>query len=109
MARKVVVQLIDDLSGEEAQETVRFALDGIHHEIDLSYAHAAELRDQLEPYVAHGRRLSGGSVEPSPTSSAMVREETQRIREWAQNNGLRPNLRGRISRGVRMAYEAAQG
>jgi len=36
MAQKTIVSLIDDLSGEEADETVRFGLDGAQYEIDLS-------------------------------------------------------------------------
>jgi hypothetical protein len=74
MARKVLVQLIDDLSGEEAQETVRFAIDGVQHEIDLTAAHAAELRNQLARYVAHGRRLPGGSARRSSKPAAGSRQ-----------------------------------
>jgi hypothetical protein len=57
MARKVQAQLIDDISGEEAQETVTFALDGVGFEIDLTESHAAELREALQKFVSNGRRL----------------------------------------------------
>jgi hypothetical protein len=40
-------------------------IDGAQHEIDLTAAHAAELRNQLARYVAHGRRLPGGSARRS--------------------------------------------
>ncbi len=36
MAKKVVVQLVDDIDGGAASETVVFALDGTTYEIDLS-------------------------------------------------------------------------
>ncbi|RNL57909.1 Lsr2 family protein [Arthrobacter oryzae] len=61
MARKVHVQLIDDLTGEDAEETVRFSVDGADYEIDLTAANAAELRAVLSQYVANGRRLRGSS------------------------------------------------
>ena len=109
MARKVLVQLIDDLSGEEAQETVRFAIDGAQHEIDLTAAHAAELRNQFARYVAHGRRLPGGSARRSSRPAAAGREENQKIRQWAQNSGFNPSSRGAISRHIKEAYDAAQG
>ena len=56
MAQKHIVQLIDDLDGVEAQETVSFALDGTRYEIDLSAENAARLRDSLAVYVASARR-----------------------------------------------------
>ena len=45
---KIHVQLINDLSGEDAHETIRFSVDGADHEIDLSADNAAELRGTLE-------------------------------------------------------------
>ncbi|WP_091256311.1 histone-like nucleoid-structuring protein Lsr2 [Arthrobacter sp. ok909] len=44
--REVHVQLIDDLSGGggDAEETVRFSIEGTDYETDLSAANAAELR-----------------------------------------------------------------
>jgi hypothetical protein len=51
-----VVELFDDLDGGRADETVRFALDGVEYEIDLSAAHAAKLRDMLAVYIGHAHR-----------------------------------------------------
>jgi hypothetical protein len=48
MAQKVNIILVDDLDGGSADENVRFGLDGVSYEIDLSSAHAAELRSSLE-------------------------------------------------------------
>lgn len=36
MATRTVIELIDDLDGSEATETVRFGLDGTEYEIDLA-------------------------------------------------------------------------
>ncbi|HEY1971308.1 MAG TPA: Lsr2 family protein, partial [Pseudonocardia sp.] len=47
MAQKVVVSLVDDLSGDTAEETVEFGLDGKAYEIDLSSANADRLRGAL--------------------------------------------------------------
>jgi hypothetical protein len=107
MARKVHVQLIDDLSGEDADGTVRFSLDGADYEIDLTAAHAAELRGMLEKYVAQGRRLRGTSGSRGRTVPT-GREETRKIRDWAKAHGYNPSARGRISQDIQQAYDAAQ-
>lgn len=58
MAKETITRLIDDLDKSDADETVRFGLDGVEYEIDLSAKNAAKLRQLLEPYVTHGTRLS---------------------------------------------------
>jgi hypothetical protein len=58
MARRIVRELVDDLDGTPAAETVRFGLDGVLYDIDLSIAHAARLR-RSSP-VSFGR--GGGAV-----------------------------------------------
>jgi hypothetical protein len=107
LARKVHVQLIDDISGEDAQESVRFALDGVEYEIDLAEENAARLRKALEPYIAHGRRIRGSSAAQSGRATTSSREQTQRIREWAEANGYNPSARGRISQDIKKAYDEA--
>ncbi len=42
------VQLIDDIDGSQAAETVHFAVDGRMYEIDLSTEHAESLRRSLD-------------------------------------------------------------
>lgn len=42
MAQKVLVSLVDDLDGSEAEETVEFGLDGVSYQIDLSGENAEE-------------------------------------------------------------------
>jgi hypothetical protein len=108
LARKIHVQLIDDISGEDAEETIRFSIDGANFEIDLSADNAADLRDTLKAYAAKGRRLRSPSGTRSGRSSATGREETQTIRNWAAENGYNPSPRGRISQVIKQAYDAAQ-
>ena len=109
LARKIHVQLIDDLSGEDAQETIRFSLDGTNYEIDLSADNAAELRGTLERYAAKGRRLRGPTGPRAGRAPSMSRDETQKVRKWAAENGYNPSPRGRISQAIERAYDAAQG
>ena len=109
MARKINIQLIDDLSGEDAQETIRFSIDGADFEIDLSADNAADLRDTLKGYAAKGRRLRGPPGTSGGRTPAMGSEETQKIRKWAAENGYNPSPRGQISQAIKQAYNAAQG
>jgi Lsr2 len=54
MAKTVIVKLTDDMDGGDADETIQFALDGQSYEIDLSTAHASELRQAFKPYIEEG-------------------------------------------------------
>lgn len=54
MATLTVIELIDDLDGSEAMETVRFALDGTEYEIDLTEQNAGSLRGALARFVEAG-------------------------------------------------------
>jgi hypothetical protein len=102
MARREIVTLIDDLDGTPAAETIRFALDGVQYEIDLSEQNAAALRDQLGRFVSAARRVSSGSRRVRRGSA-----DRARIRRWAKENGLTVSDRGRIPAEVVAAYEAA--
>lgn len=114
MAQKHIVQLIDDLDGGEAAETVSFALDGSNYEIDLSAKNAAKLRDALATYVGNARRDARGAgrahavVGRRGTRSARAdREQTQAIREWARENGHKVGEKGRIPAVILEAYHAS--
>jgi hypothetical protein len=112
MAQRVQVQLVDDLSGDEAQETVRFSLDGTDYEIDLTEENAKALRSSLGEYIEKGRKASGGSKRSagnSKTNTARTkREDTQQIRQWAQENGYNPSSRGRITQSIIDAYNESR-
>jgi hypothetical protein len=107
MAREVIEQLVDDLDGSEAAESVSFGLDGVTFEIDLNGRHADELREALRAYVRAGRRVggrSGGGVRSA--RSGGNRDRNAAIRGWALDNGIELPGRGRIARGVQDAYDA---
>ena len=111
MAQRVNIVLEDDLDGSDAAETVTFALDGVDYEIDLSEAHAGELRSALSLYVGHARRTGGrrrGTAKKA-TATAGPDDGTSaaEIRAWARDNGWDVPERGRVSADVREAYAAA--
>jgi hypothetical protein len=120
MAQKTIVQLIDDLDGDQADETISFGLDGAQYEIDLSEKNAAALRDVLATYIAHARRAgrnstrSGNGAGPGSTPNRRGRspartdrEQTAQIREWARSNGYKIGEKGRIPADILAAWEAA--
>ncbi|MCM6772021.1 Lsr2 family protein [Nocardia sp. CDC159] len=108
MARKVVVELVDDFDGKSpAEETVSFALDGVEYEIDLSLLNAGRLRAVFEPYTEHGRKLGRGPRPAAPARPIAAREQTAAIRAWARKNGYDVSDRGRIQADVMAAYAKA--
>lgn len=105
MAQKVSVQLVDDLDGTEATETVTFSLDGNTLEIDLSQANAAKLRRTLGPFVANARK---GTLSPKKRRrTGAGRAQSTQMREWAKTHGYKVNERGRIPQNIVAEYETA--
>ena len=109
MAQRTIVHLVDDVTGEDADETVAFALDGQPYEIDLSSDNAARLRDSLAEFVASARKPTGGSsgARPARRGSARRANDTGDVRSWARENGFSISERGRIPSNVLDAYQAA--
>ena len=112
MAQRREIQLIDDVDGTAATQTVRFALDGRDLEIDLSEKNAAKLRKALDPYVGAGRRLGSQSGTSrrrmlAAGASGMSKEELANVRAWARTNGYEVANRGRIKGDIVEAYHAA--
>ena len=60
--QKVITELVDDIDGSKAEETVSFALDGVEYEIDLSKQNAGNLRKGLDEYVSRRRVELEGEV-----------------------------------------------
>ncbi|HET8560192.1 MAG TPA: Lsr2 family protein [Marmoricola sp.] len=107
MAQKVNIVLVDDIDGNDADETVSFALDGKEYEIDLNSTNAQKLRDALAPFVGHARRATGGRAGARRRSRSDSGASAAEIREWARENGWDVPDRGRVSAEVREAYAAA--
>src|SRR5687767_14170039 len=104
MARRVIHELIDDIDGKVAEESITFGLDGVQYEIDLSAKNANKLREALAPFVAAGNKVGrGAAVAPTRvregrgrSTARSDREQNRAIREWAQSKGIDVSDRGRI-------------
>jgi len=103
VARETITRLVDDLDGSEAQETIRFALDGRSYEIDLSAKNAAKLRSALDIYVENGTRAGRASAtagRAARATASSTRNDNQAIRIWAEEQGYDVASRGRISQEI---------
>lgn len=107
MAQRMKIELVDDVDGTDADETVTFGLDGVSYEIDLSKKNAAKLRDHLALYVGSARKTGGRRRRGASGAAAAVAGRTADIRAWARANGYDVSDRGRIPENIRAAYEAA--
>jgi hypothetical protein len=119
MAQKTIVTLVDDLTGEAAENisTVEFALDGRAYELDLTDENSAKLHDALARYVNAGRKIGGRrrsgphpgrAIKSTGPTTDYSRETLKSIREWAKKNGYNVSNRGRLSAEVLQAWQAAQ-
>lgn len=114
MAQKLVY--VDDIDGTEADvEHIEFSVDGTNYTIDLGPANAAKLREALAVYISHAQTTSGTSAPRRQRASsssggsapATDKEQLQAMRQWAKKNGYGVSDRGRVSKHIRDAYEAA--
>ncbi len=102
MAKQIIHKLVDDLDGGDAQETVKFALDGVQYEVDLSDSNAKKLREALAPYVGAGSKIArggvvvGGRAARGRGGATADREQNKAIRDWAKKAGKDISDRGRI-------------
>src|SRR2546426_10697083 len=116
MAKRIIHMLVDDIDGGEADETVRFGLDGTQYEIDLSKKNAAKLRDALTKYTAAGTKVGrAGPASRNVASRGRTaparpdRDQNRAIRKWAQSKGIAVSDRGRIKQDVVDRYNAEAG
>jgi hypothetical protein len=93
VATKINVVLEDDLDGGPADETVRFGLDGVEYEIDLSRQNARAFRREFASFLIHARRAEGGRRR-RPARSSPGRRRSADIRAWAKDAGIGVSDRG---------------
>lgn len=108
--QRVNVTMIDDLDGHSlATETITFTIQGKHYEIDLSRENANKFREDLAPWMAAARPVTG---EPATVeTSAPVLKPTvspSAVRAWAVSQGQPISMRGRLPKGLIRDYLAAQ-
>ncbi len=126
MARVTRVQVTDDIDGtpysEGEGETIRYAVEGVQYEIDLSASNASEFREALDPYIQVSRRVGGSSggrsrgrrpasanAQAAATGKGSSKREynPKQVRQWAQEHGVDVPARGRIPQKVIDQYKQA--
>lgn len=105
MARKTIVEWVDDIDGTVAAETVTFTIDGSRYEVDLSDENAAKLRDVMSKWIEAGRR-SGNRRPRGGNNPKQDPAESTRARKWAVDNGFDVGPRGRLRSDVLDAYRS---
>lgn len=104
MAKRIIHELVDDIDGSTAEETIRFALEGVEYQIDLSKKNANRFWSTFQSYVEAGTKIGRVQSRPAPyqrqvpggRASAGDRERNREIRDWAVASGFAINDRGRI-------------
>jgi len=117
VAKRTIHVLVDDLDGGDADETVKFSLDGVQYEIDLSKKNAGKLRDAISPFLVAGTKIGRGGVVVGGRAAtargrggaAADREQNKAIREWAAREGIKVSDRGRIKQEIVDRYNAEAG
>jgi nucleoid-associated protein Lsr2 len=112
MAKRVIEQLVSDLSGKDIKdgegESIKFSIGSTSYEMDLTEAEAGQFYDAVKKYTDVATKTGGrGSRSGGGSTSKSDRGQTQAIRAWARENGLEVSDRGRISQDVQAAYSAA--
>lgn len=103
MATQTITTYIDDLTGEPADKSVTFALEGNTWEIDLSSEHIDALHEALSTFIEHGRPVRN-SVKAKLARAKVDREQAQAMREWGRANGWNVSDRGRVPAALVEAY-----
>ncbi|GAA3605072.1 Lsr2 family protein [Kineosporia mesophila] len=105
MATRTVTELLDDMTGQQADETVAFSIDGVEYEIDMTKKNAAALRKAFAPWQDAARRVGGRKQSALKQVSTGV--DNRAVRAWAASNGYELSERGRIPAHVIEQYQAA--
>lgn len=107
MAQKVITELVDDVDGSAADETVTFAWKGYTYEIDLSAKNVGKLDKALAPFIDRARRLGRAGRVGAKAVSPRSASNAAAVRAWAIANGYDVPERGRIPNEIREAYDEA--
>jgi hypothetical protein len=113
MAKTIITT--DDLDGSPDAETISFSYAGANYTIDLAKKNKAAFEKALKPYLDAASTTTGSSRRGTRSAGTGSRSSTRRrsgvdtaaVRAWAQESGLEVSERGRISREVMEAYQAA--
>ena len=101
----MVTRIVDDLTGEEIagddHVRLRFRVDDIDYELDLSVASADRFREAVRPFIERAR----ASAPNSPRGTG-VGDTTDPgvVRAWLRENGYDVKERGKIPKGLMERY-----
>ncbi len=110
MAKRVITQLISDLSGDEIAEgkgeTIDFSYRGVSYTIDLAQKEATAFDKAVAMYLEHATRVGGRRRSTSAGSGSDYDPKT--VRAWAKESGIKVPDRGRIPADVVEKFKAAK-
>src|ERR1700733_12500320 len=95
MASRTTVELLDDVDGKPAAETLSFGLDGHEYEIDLTEKNAKAFRKAFAAWIGPARRVGGRKG--GTTTVVSIGVDNAAVRAWAGSNGIEISARGRIA------------
>jgi len=118
VAEKVTVELVDDLDGSPAEETIQFSINGSTYRIDVSKKNSDAFWKALKPYVDAAQPTKAArSATPIPktgstrkrrsSGAAAAGVDPKAVRAWADENGKEVPARGRIPKPILEEYLAA--
>lgn len=110
MATKIIEMKIvsSDLSGVEDDSVKEFAfsVDGKSYWIDLTPEEIKGFTELVKPYVSAARTTKGKGKSKAAIGSKPAGNDAI-VRKWATDNGVDVNLKGRVQKSTREAYDAA--
>jgi hypothetical protein len=112
VARKVVVEQVDDIDGSVIEagkgEHITFSVNGVDYEIDLKTKNAREFLKTMDFYIDHATKVgSRKRRRTAQAGSARSRSQAGEVRKWAVANGYEVSARGRIPADIQEAFDAA--
>lgn len=120
MARKELVQYIDDLDGtpikDEDVQVVRFSYKGKNYFLDLNEENARKFDEAMAPFIEKAQ-VDESAPAPARTrraaannpNAARQRERNRIIRQWAKDRGMAVADRGALPKSIIDEYEKAHG
>jgi len=110
MAQLVTVNLVDDLDGGIAEETLRFSYRGSDYEIDLSKKNATAFDKAMERFVAKARKTKGTTPRSTrkESGSGLSRDELAEVRAWATKNKIKVSPRGRVAGDIIARFQSTK-
>jgi len=102
---EVLVECDAHAARHEANETVSFAVDGRHYEIDLCEVASKRMRSQLAKFTDAARVVRSRRARRNPRRTHADRERSQNVRATLQAAGIPVNGRGRLPKDAMEKYD----